>query len=45
MAWDDEIDMFHRDLSSFHFKVVETDKLSAEDLQKVFSLRHELSPG
>ncbi len=38
MAWDDEIDMFYRDLSSFHFKVVETDKLSAEDLQKVFSL-------
>ena len=38
MAWDDEIDMFYRDLASFDFKVVETDKASPEDLQKVFSL-------
>jgi hypothetical protein len=30
--------MFYRDLSSFHFKVVETDKLSTGDFQKVFSL-------
>jgi hypothetical protein len=38
MAWDDEIDMFHRDLSPFDFKVMETDKASREDLEKVFSL-------
>jgi hypothetical protein len=38
MAWDDEIDMFHRDLASFDFRLVETAKASAQDLQKVFSL-------
>jgi hypothetical protein len=38
MAWDDEIDMFYRDLAPFDFKVVETAKASAEDLRKVFSL-------
>jgi len=38
MAWDSEIDMFHRDLASFDFRVVEADQVSAQDLQKVFSL-------
>jgi len=38
MAWDSEIDMFYRDLASFDFRVVEADQVSAQDLQKVFSL-------
>jgi hypothetical protein len=38
MAWDSDIDMFHRDLASFDFRVVEADQVSAQDLQKVFSL-------
>jgi hypothetical protein len=38
MAWDSEIDMFHRDLASFDFRVVETDKVSAEDFQKILAL-------
>jgi hypothetical protein len=38
MAWDSEIDMFYRDLAAFDFRVVETDEVSPQDLQKVFSL-------
>jgi hypothetical protein len=38
MAWDSDIGMFYRDLASFDFRVVEADQVSAEDLQKVFSL-------
>jgi hypothetical protein len=38
MAWDDEVEKLQRDLSSFDFKVVETDKASKEDLEKAFSL-------
>lgn len=38
MAWDEELDKLQIDLSSFDFKVVETDKLSPQDLQKVLAL-------
>jgi len=38
MAWDDEVDKLQRDLSSFDFKVVETDKASTKDLERAFSL-------
>jgi hypothetical protein len=38
MAWDEELDKLQRDLSSFAFSVVETDKLSPQDLQRVFAL-------
>ena len=38
MAWDDEIDMFYREVASFDFRVVETDKASMRDLEKVLSL-------
>jgi hypothetical protein len=38
MAWDDEVEKLHRDLSSFDFRVVEADKASTEDLEKAFSL-------
>jgi hypothetical protein len=38
MAWDDEVEKLQRDLSSFDLKIVETDKASREDLEKVFSL-------
>jgi hypothetical protein len=38
MAWDSRIDMFYRDLASFDFRVVETDEVSPQDLQQVFSL-------
>jgi hypothetical protein len=38
MTWDGDRDRFQRDLSSLNFRVVETDKASSEDLQKVFGL-------
>jgi hypothetical protein len=38
MAWDSDIDMFYRDLASFDFRVVEADKVSAEDFQKILGL-------
>ena len=38
MAWDDGIDMFHRDLAAFDFRVVETDRLSTQDLHSVLTL-------
>jgi hypothetical protein len=38
MAWDDGVEELQRDLSSFNFRVVETDKASKDDLEKAFSL-------
>jgi hypothetical protein len=38
MAWDDGFEQPARDLTSIDFRVVETDKVSAEDFQKILAL-------